>query len=104
MAVQVALTEPFTTIATGEVAGSVTAKNLPNVRSKFVNIKAAASNAGKVYVGVAGVTKAAGTDTATAGWELSAGDETGPLQIDNLNRLYIICDNAGDDVVYIVQR
>ena len=93
----------FSTVVTGERAGSAAAVQLPDVAAKIVKIKAQASNAGNVYVGVAGVTKPDGTTDTTSGWELDAGQEI-ELKISNLNMLYIICDNAGDDIVYLVQR
>ena len=85
----------------GEVSGSATAKQLPNVTCALVNIKAVSSNAGNVYVGGAGVTKVDGTTDVTTGIELAAGEATGWIPCDNLNKFYIIGDNAGDDVVYM---
>jgi hypothetical protein len=92
----------YTAPATGEVAGSVTAGALPSVACKLALVKARLSNAGNVYVGVGAVTKAAGTTTATAGFELGPGDATPWLPIDNLNRLARICDTAGDGLTYMV--
>ncbi len=86
----------------GEVSGSATAVALPNIPAKWARIKAVASNAGNVYVGPSGVTKVDGTTDVTTGWELDAGEETPWLPCGNLNQLYIICDNAGDDIVYMV--
>lgn len=91
-------------IATGEVSGSITAKRLPSLACTMVNIQAAASNAGKVYLGGAGVTKPDGTTDSTTGWELAAGSSSGNLVVDNLNQLYIICDNAGDDVIFMAMQ
>lgn len=85
----------------GEQAGSVTAKQLPDIACRLVTIKAVKSNVGNVYVGASGVTKVNGADDATTGYELAAEQETGWLPVDNLNRLFIICDNAGDDITYI---
>jgi len=87
--------------ASGEQAGSVTAVQLPDVPARLIYIKAVASNAGNVYIGFAGVTKVDGTTDTTTGWELDAGEEWGPLPLDNLNRLFMICDNAGDDIIYL---
>lgn len=84
----------------GELAGSATAAQMPNVPCCLVNFKAEAGNAGKVYIGGAGVTKAAGTTNTTCGWELSAGDETGWLPTTDMNLFWRICDNAGDDLTY----
>jgi hypothetical protein len=91
-------------VATGELAGSVTALQLPNVVCKMARLKARESNAGQVYVGIAGVTKPDGTTDTTTGFELNPRDDTGWMPIDNLNRLYRICDNPGDDLLYIVLR
>lgn len=88
-------------IATGEVSGSATAKVLPTINCQAVRIVAASDNAGNVYLGGAGVTAPDGTTDTTSGFLLDAGDSTEWLPIDNLNKLYIICDNAGDDILYM---
>lgn len=85
----------------GELAGSATAVQMPNVACTLVNFKAQYDNAGRVYIGVAGVTVAAGTTDTTSGWQLSPGEETGWIPCDNINSFYRICDNAGDDLVYM---
>ena len=95
-------TERFTEVKSGELAGSASAAQLPNIACKLAKLKARGDNAGSVYLGGAGVTKPDGTTDVTTGIELAAGDETGWLPIDNLNRLYRICDNAGDDLTYMV--
>lgn len=94
----------FKSFVTGSLAGSVTAEQGPDIQCSMVNFKALASNAGKVYLGISGVTVAGATTTTTAGWELQPGDETGFLPISNLDDVYRICDNAGDDLVYIAFR
>lgn len=94
----------FGVVATGELAGSATALQMPDVECHAVMFKAVSSNAGNVYIGAAGVTAVDGTTDVTTGWELAAGEETGWIPVDNLNRLYRICDNAGDDLVYIALR
>ena len=86
---------------TGELAGSATALVMPTIRCKMVNFKAVRTNSGEVYVGKAGVTVPEGTTDTTSGWELSAREETGFLPCGNMNEFYRICDNAGDDLVYI---
>jgi len=91
----------FGTIKCGELAGSATALVMPTVTCRMVNFKAVASNAGNVYIGGAAVTKVDGTTDVTTGLELAAGQETGWLLVDNLNRFYRICDNAGDDLTYL---
>lgn len=97
-------TDPtYTAPAVGELAGSATSVQMPSVACSLAMFKAAHDNAGKVYIGVAtGVTKADGTTDTTTGWVLAAGEETGWLPIDNTNRLWRICDNAGDDLVYMI--
>ncbi len=87
---------------TGERQGSASAVVLPAVAGAMVWIKAVGSNAGNVYIGPSGVTVVDGTTDVTSGYELAAGDSIGPIPIDNLNKLYIICDNAGDDITYLV--
>lgn len=93
------------TIATGEVAGNTSATAFPSLAGvKWVKFKAEYDNAGRVYIGAtSGVTKAEGTSDTNAGWPLSAGEETPwiPLNGNNMNTLYRICTNAGDDVVYM---
>ena len=90
-------------IAHGEISGSATAKQLPSVAVGTVALlKAARSNSGNVYVGLsASVTAPDGTQDTTTGYELDAGEEL-KVSVDNLDELYIICDNAGDDLTYVV--
>ncbi|MFZ1060124.1 MAG: hypothetical protein WAP47_13130 [Candidatus Rokuibacteriota bacterium] len=95
---------PFKKVLTGELAGATSATQLPDIPCRMAKLKAQADNNGAVYLGVSGVTKSDGTTDTTSGYELDAGDETGWLLIDNLNRLYRICDNAGDDLLYVVLR
>ena len=98
------ITHYLNLVAHGETLGSATAKAFPSQKAKWVKFKAPGSNSGMVYVARdSGVTKAAGTDTTTAGWELDAGQETDWLPIGptgNLNAWYLIGDGAGDDVLW----
>ena len=98
------LNHPSGSVVSGELAGSATAARFPDIQCNMVNIKAVASNAGNVYIGGSGVTVVDATTDTTSGIELSAGQETGFLPINNLNVLYRICDNAGDDVTYLVMK
>lgn len=91
----------YTIVQNGELAGNAAATQMPNVPCKLIKFKAQYANVGRVYIGGAGVTVAAGTDDATTGIELSAGEETGWIPVDNANRFYRICNNAGDDLTYI---
>lgn len=90
------------TIATGEVAGSATAVVLPTISCDMIIIRAQSTNAGNVYLGTSSsATVAAGNTDATTGLELDAGQDTGWLPLSNLNQLFIICNNAGDDITYM---
>lgn len=93
--------QTYTAPKSGELAGSATAAQMPNVACKLVMFKAHGDNAGNVYIGAAGVTKADGTTDTTTGLQLAAGESTPWLPVDNLNRLFRICDNAGDDLTYL---
>ncbi len=92
----------FTAIACGELAGSASVLQMPDVSCKLVKFKALSDNAGKMYIGGAGVTVANGTTDVTTGLQIGAGEETGWLPVTNLNLFYRICDNAGDDLSYLV--
>lgn len=94
----------YTAPVSGELAGSASALQLPNVACKMVMFMAEAANAGKVYLGVSGVTKIDGTTDTTTGFQLAAGQATPWIPVDNLNRLFRICDNAGDDLTYLVMN
>lgn len=90
--------------ASGERAGSVSAVQLPNVPCQMAWIKAVNSNSGNVYIGFSGVTVVDGTTDTTSGFELDDGEVIGPLPIHNLNQLYMICDNTGDDITYLILK
>lgn len=92
----------YTAPKSGELQGSTSALQLPNIPCKLVKFKARDDNAGNVYIGISGVTKPDGTTDTTTGFQLDAGDDSGWIPVDNLNRLYRICDNAGDDLTYLV--
>lgn len=94
-------TEQFTAPATGELAGNTNATQMPNVACNLVMFKAEYNNVGRVYIGVSGVTKQDGSTDTTTGYELSAGESTPWIPVDNLNRFFRICDNAGDDLTYL---
>jgi hypothetical protein len=96
------LHKPLSGVVSGERQGSATAVQLPTVSGSLIYITALVSNAGNVYIGAAGVTVPNGTTDVTSGLELTPGTMVGPLPLDNLNRLFMICDNATDDVTYLV--
>lgn len=90
------------TVKSGEVAGSASALQMPDIPCRMVKFKATNSNVGDVYIGPSTVTIPDGTVDATSGLELQPGDDSGWILIFNLNQLYLICDNAGDDLTYLV--
>ena len=94
-------TVPLETVKSGEIVGSATAAQMPNIPCKRVKFKAVIGNAGNVYIGASGVTKVDGATDTTTGLELDAGEDSGWIEVNNLNRFYYICDNAGDDLVYL---
>jgi hypothetical protein len=85
----------------GEIAGNTAATVMPTVACDWVMFKAQADNAGNAYIGFSDVTKAAGTEDVTSGYQLDAGERTPWLPCANLNSFYRITDNAGDDLSYI---
>ena len=88
-------------IACGELGGETSATQMPAVACDMVMFSACEANSGNVYIGGSGVTvKDATTDT-TTGLELDAGASTGWVPVGNMNILYYICDNAGDDFTYL---
>jgi len=91
----------YTGVASGELAGSATAVQLPDISCKQVKFKARYINTGKVYLGGPGVTAPNGVTDTTSGLSLSPGEETGWIPIDNLSRLYRICDSANDHLTYL---
>lgn len=92
-------------------AVQLTATSVPIINS--VTIKAAAGNTGKVYVGFANtVTAVSGSDSATDGMELSAGEsidlskkavELGSnVQNGNANKIWLIGSASGQKVFWFV--
>lgn len=90
-------------IQTGEVAGSTSAAQLPSIAGKLCRIQASHTNVGYVYLGTtSGVTKEDGTTDITTGFMLAPGQDTGWMPIPQLDWLWRICDNAGDDLTYMM--
>lgn len=93
------------TTISGEVqGGTLVATQFPDIPCSMVKIKAMIGNGGNVYIGGEGVTVPNGLTNETSGYPLDAGDELAWLPIDNLNKLWYICDNNGDDIIYIAFR
>lgn len=74
---------------------------MPNIPCSKVMFKAPGTNSNNAYLGAKGVTTPVGNNNETTGLELDATDETPFFWISNLNKLYLICDTAGDALVYI---
>lgn len=88
---------------TGELAGSTSITQFPDIACKTVLIKAKHDNAGRVYVGKSDVTVPNEVLDATAGYPLAAGEEV-RIFCGNLEMIYYRCDNAGDAIHYLWQR
>ena len=91
-------------VISGEIQGGTTAAQFPDIPCVKVNIKALVDNATNVYIGGEGVTVPNGSTDQTSGFTLDAGQETGWIEIDNLNRFWMITDVNGDDVTYLVLK
>lgn len=92
----------YSTMSTGELIAGTVAAICGTVTAKYVMFKARSTNTGIVYLGGSGVTVADGTADTTTGWPLSAGEETGWLPVDNVNRFYTIASAAAQGVIYMV--
>lgn len=91
------------TITTGEFAPGVTAAQFPSIAGRLVRLKARGVNAGSVAIGDDNaVTLPNGVTDTTSGLELIAGDDTGWIPLDNLNKLWGIGTGATDSVTYMV--
>ena len=95
---------PLETVISGEIQGGETRKQLPDIPVSMVKIKALSDNAGSVYIGGSEVTVPNGVTDENAGYELDANDVLDWIPITNLNQLWMITDNNGDDIVYIAFR
>ena len=85
----------------GEIAGSITSTRMTGVECNAVMFTASSGNSGNVYIGGPGVTIPDGTSDNTSGVELQPGDALQLIPCGNLSVFYYICDNAGDDIVYL---
>lgn len=87
----------------GELAGSVTAVQMPSVVGTHALLKARANNTGNIYSGnSSGVTRPDGSTDTTTGMEIPPGELKLYTLTANLNELYRITDNAGDALTYEV--
>lgn len=90
------------TVKSGEHQGGTTKKQLPDVPCILLNIKARSDNNTNVYIGGEDVTVPNGQTDVTTGFELDAGQETGWMPVDNLNRFWMVTDVNGDDITYSI--
>lgn len=97
------LSEPaFTAPDSGEFAPGTSAAQFPTIACRYARMKARSANTGRVYIGTSGVTTADGVTDTNTGFELSQGEDTGWIPVDNLNRFYGIGNNATDSVTYLI--
>lgn len=91
------------TIKSGELQGSTTALQLPDIDARYVIFKAPIGNAGNVYLGSStSMTVADGTTDTTTGFLMEPGDVSPVMTLENLSLLWRRCDNAGDDLTYLI--
>jgi hypothetical protein len=88
-------------VISGEIQGSASAAQCPDLICRAVTFKANADNVGNVYIGGAGVTIPDGTTDTTSGVEMQPGDWMQFNPCSNINIFYYICDNTGDDFGYL---
>ena len=91
----------YNKVVSGEIQGSTSAAQCPDISCRNVTFKALSDNVGNVYIGGAGVTVPDGTSDSTSGVEMAPGDWLQFNPTDNVNTYYYICDNAGDDMCYL---
>ena len=95
-------TGSYSSLKSGEKAGSASVAQVvsTDVPCQMVVLAALPTNSGNVYIGASsGVTVPAGTTDLTSGIPLEPGDIV-VMPISNLNLLWRICDNDGDDVAW----
>jgi hypothetical protein len=93
--------KPYTAPLSGAVMCGTVATQLPNIACKLVRFKARTANSGTVFMGTSGVTAAGTVTDTTSGLPLVAGDDTGWIPIDNLNRLHIISGGSPNVITYL---
>ena len=94
----------YDAVVSGELAGSGTATQGPDIPCRAVVFTAVSSNTGKVYLGGAAVTAPDGVTDTTSGIELQAGDMTPFFPVSNLNKFFYICSSSVDDLCYLALR
>lgn len=99
------LLEQYGVVISGELAGTTTAVQLPNIECAIAYFVAHADNMGAVYLGGDSSVEAVSNTTNTvAGIQIDAGITTPWFPIGNLKTLYMICDNESDGLTYLVLR
>jgi hypothetical protein len=78
------------------VTGTFGSERFPDQAARLANLKARSDNAGSIFIGSA-------SGTVTLPFELNAGESTGWMEIDNLNRLWRNRSSGTDYVACWVQ-
>ncbi len=91
----------YSVVKSGQIAGSVTMIQMPDIPCRAVAFTAVASNDGNVYIGGFGVTRPDTITDTTTGLELQPGDMLQFIPVVNLDIFYYISENAGDDITYL---
>jgi len=91
----------FSIVKNGEIQGSASAVQLPDVPCYMVKFKSAGGNSGSFYIGGAGVTIPDGTADTTSGFEIEKGEQTDWIPVNNLNVFYLISSHATDELTYL---
>lgn len=92
--------EVYSHVYSGEVSGSAAIKQLPDVDCRMVMFSAPITNANPIWLGGSTVTLADGTTDITSGFELVAGASTPLIPVVNVNKFYVRCTTATDDILY----
>ena len=91
----------YESLVSGELAGSATAAQMPDITCNAVGFFALTDNVGNVYIGGPGVTVPNGVTDTTSGVPIAAGGQLQFIPCRNLKIFHYICDYAGDDLVYL---
>ena len=91
----------YKSLVSGELEGSASAVQMPDITCNAVGFFALTDNVGNVYIGGSGVTVPDGTTDTTSGVPIAPGGQMQFIPCGNLRMFYYICDNAGDDLVYL---
>lgn len=97
-------TKPYTSVVSGELAVGTAAGGTAagSVACHLVRFRARYSNTGTIYMGGGTtITTPDGTTDTTSGWSMVAGDDTGWMPSDNVNRYYFLSSGTGNALTYV---